>query len=70
MNVILSPSLFAILDPLLFVILNEVKDLEGLRINFAKDLVFLFSQLKERFFTPPWAEFRMTKCFITLELSC
>jgi len=30
-----------ILSPSLFVILNEVKDLEGLRINFAKDLAFI-----------------------------
>jgi hypothetical protein len=43
-NVILSPSLF--------VILNEVKDLEGLRINFAKDLIFMNFRAEARFFAP------------------
>jgi len=59
-NVILSPSLFVIpsfhsgrrLNPSLPVILNEVKNLKALRINFAKDLIFMSFPIETRFFAP------------------
>jgi hypothetical protein len=47
----MSLSLFVILSPSFLVILNKVKDLEGLRINFAKDLIFPVSPMGEKFFT-------------------
>jgi hypothetical protein len=40
---------------------NSVKDLEGLRINSAKDLVFRISSTEERFFAPLLKWLRMTE---------
>jgi hypothetical protein len=41
------------LSPSLFVILNEVKDLEGLRINFGKGLVLSVFLMERRDSSPP-----------------